>query len=440
MTFSNINNSYPKSLTFSKKESNIKLIVHGQGVFMFKTQEAENTKECCFSIYNKSQSNGLKVKFTSYAVLVNTIQTAEQLIDTNNKSGLTSKNGAYYWFSIDSQNEKLYAGIGEARIENVIYTYQFKDIKYSKQFLESLVSIHIPKTTSSYLQTITPLKLLRDPITQNVPMLIKNTNSLTMIDIAKNTYLPTAFLSPTEQKLYNCISGENFILNTSDFPDFSAAIEYNIATPGRWCYEKLKSKSTEFNTDKPNLLETYLRITLGQNNGESPGIPYVMEIWPPQHYSPIHNHGGASAVIRVLNGDINVSLFSYLCSDVDGIQPFNKVDFYKDDITWISPTLNQVHQLKNNNTENTCITIQCYMYENDNNTHYDYFDYIDDDGKKQQYEPDSDMDFVKFKETIKQEWENRPKIDIDEVNGVVEVPIIEKKLSCFEYFRKFLGF
>ena len=406
MTFSNTNNSYPKSLLFSKKESNIKLIVHGQGVFIFKTQDFENTKECCFSIYNKTQSNGLKVLFTTNSVSVSNINTFEKYVDSNNTCGLTSKNGAYYWFSLDSQNQRLYAGIGETRIENAIYTYQFEQ---NKQFLENLVSIHIPKTSSSFLQMLIPLKLLRDPITLNVPMLVKNTDDLTMEDIAKNTYLPTSYLTLTEQKLYNCISGKNFILNTSDFPDFTRAIEYNIATPGLWCYEKLKSKSTEFNPDKPNLLETYLRITLGQNNGESPGIPYVMEIWPPQHYSPVHNHGGSSAVIRVLHGDINVSLFSYLCSDVEGIQPFNTVNFYKDDITWISPTLNQVHQLKNTNNINTCITIQCYMYENNNNTHYDYFDYIDDDGKKQQYEPDSDMEYIKFKETIKQQWENRPK-------------------------------
>jgi hypothetical protein len=405
MTFSNTNNSYPKSLLFSKKESNIKLIVHGQCVFIFKNQDSENTKECCFNIYNKSQSNGLKVLFTTNSVSVSNISTFEKYVDSKNTNGLTSKNGAYYWFSLDSQNQRLYAGIGETRIENVIYSYQFEHS--NKQFLENLVLIHIPKTSSSFLQTLVPLKLLRDPITLNVPMLIKNTDDLTMEDISKNTYLPTSYLTTTEQKLYNCISGKNFILNTSDFPDFTRAIEYSIATPGLWCYEKLKSKSTEFNPDKPNLLETYLRITLGQNNGESPGIPYVMEIWPPQHYSPIHNHGGASAVIRVLNGNINVSLFSYLCSDAEGIQPFNKLDFYKDDITWISPTLNQVHQLRNTNRDNTCITIQCYMYEGDNNTHYDYFDYIDDDGKKQQYEPDSDMEFIKFKETIKQEWKNK---------------------------------
>jgi len=398
MTLANSNKNYPKTLSFSKKESDINLIINGQGVFIFETE----SKECSFSIYDNTKNYGLNIKFTNNNVFVNYIHDNVPLIDKNNKQGLTNNNGAYYWFSIDYQNQKLYAGIGEARLDNVIYQYQFEQTSVNKKTLECLVSIYLSND-------IVPLKLLRDPITLNVPLLIKNTDELSMEDISTNKYLPVAYLSPIAQKLYNCISGKNFILNTSDFPDFSNAIEYSIVTPGCWCYETLKTKSTEFNPDKPNLLETYLRITLGQNNGESPGVPYVMEIWPPMHYSPIHNHGGSNAVIRVLHGSINVSLYAYLCDQKETIDPFGKVDFEKDDITWISPTLNQVHKLNNLDERTTCITIQCYMYGNNDNTHYDYFDYIDDDGKKQQFDPDSDMEFIKFKETIKKEWLSKPK-------------------------------
>lgn len=256
------------------------------------------------------------------------------------------------------------------------------------------------------VENVEPLKLLRDPITKYVPLLVKDTDDLTMNDIAKNVFLPSSSLSSTSQILYNCISGKKFILNDLDFPDFSKAIEYSIKTPGKWCYEKLQEKSHEFSKDKPNILETYLRITLGENNGESPGIPYVMEIWPVGHYSPIHNHADAHAIIRVLHGSINVSLFPFLGSD----KPFGNKDFIKNDITWISPNLNQTHQLKNLETnKETCITIQCYMYDNENQIHYDYFDYLDDDNKIQQYEPDSDMEFIKFKELMKKEWSERKK-------------------------------
>jgi hypothetical protein len=226
-----------------------------------------------------------------------------------------------------------------------------------------------------------------------------------MADIAGGTIMPSANLSTMGQKLYRCISGRRFVLDDREFPDFSKAIEYSIATPGCWCNTTLKKKATEFNKDKPNFAETYLRITLGQNNGESPGIPYVMEIWPAGHYSPVHNHGGADAVIRVLHGSIHVSLFPYLAASEP---PFAVTRFKEGDVTWISPTLNQIHQLKNVDKK-TCVTIQCYMYETEDTAHYDYFDYVDDGGKIDPYEPDSDMDFLAFKALMRQEWAARPR-------------------------------
>ena len=411
MTYTKVSDREPKHLLLDEKKTSMNLIVHGQGVFIFQNQD--NTKSSCFQFYNKDNKNGLKVEFNLHSVKVNKIPSNDPLIDDTNNKGLVNKKGSYYWFSLDSQNQKLQAGVGEPRIENVIYSYQFPNSdktlwETNKSFLEDLISVNASD------KNIKPMKLLKDPITRSVPLLVKNTDELTMSHIANNQFLPNSHLSPTAQQLYDCISGKQFILNDSEFPDFSKAIEYSIATPGLWCYEKLKDKSTEFNKDDPNILETYLRITLSENNGESPGIPYVMEIWPVGHYSPIHNHGGSSAVVRVLNGKINVKLYPFLCyDDKDGIEPFKEVQVTQDEVTWISPTLNQIHQLHNlESNKDTCITIQCYMYESEDVKHYDYFDYLDNKGKKQNYEPDSDMDFILFKETMKQEWENRKNVEV----------------------------
>ena len=70
------------------------------------------------------------------------------------------------------------------------------------------------------------------------------------------------------------------------------------------------------------------------------------------------------------------------------------------------------------------------MYENEDTSHYDYFDYIDADGKKQQYEPDSDMDYLTFKQIIKEEWEN---INLDEDNKSLPEVV-------FDYFKYYLGY
>ena len=400
MTLSNSLYLKPKSILINEFIPEIDLIIHGQGVFLFKN--TNNNNQCIFNIYNKNMQDWLKFEFTKYSINVTKYPSKEPLIDEKNKQGLCDKLGAYYWVSIDYQNLRIYAGVGEPRMETVIYRYFMP--KNNKKFLEGLIKIQIPQETVS----LVPIKILRDPITFNIPLIVKNTNELTMNDVAQGAIMPKPNLTPICQKLYDCVSGEKFVLNDSDFPDFSRAIEYSIATPGCWCNQILINKSKEFSKD-PNIKETYIRITLGQNNGESPGIPYVMEIWPVGHYSPVHNHGGANAIIRVLNGSINVSLFPFLCPDKNEIKPFAVKDFYEGDITWISSTLNQVHQLKNLETNvDTCITIQCYMYDEGDKRHYDYFDYLDEDDNKQQYDPDSDMDFVKFKQTMRDEWENRP--------------------------------
>lgn len=379
--------SQPKALKIGKFLDKVTLIVHGQGVVIFDASEPGTLH---FS--DASGTSGLRVAFTETEINVNMEPSGEPLVDPRNSRGIVPKQGAYYWFSLDSQNQRLQAGVGEARMETLEYTFQATN---KKAFFESLVSV---KTTAFRIT-----RLLRDPITRVVPLLVKNTEQLTMDTV--ETYMPKANLSLTSQKLYDCISGSNFRLDTPDFHDFMNAIEYSIATPGKWCYERLKQKATEFDKDKPNYQETYLRITLGENNGESPGVPYVMEIWPVGHFSPIHNHGDSSAIIRVLNGSINVSLFPFLSDDV---VPFAKANFKKGDITWISPTLNQVHQLKNlEGNRETCVTIQCYMYEGENIVHYDYFDYIDGGSRKQQFEPDSDMDFAEFKKLMKKEWAER---------------------------------
>jgi hypothetical protein len=408
--------------------NNINLLIPGQGVFIFEYPEIQQPCSICF--YNQDKTDGLKVDIYVGSVKINRLSICDPLIDPDNKVGLVDKKGAYYWISLDAQNQVLSVGIGEARIETIIYKYQFKFQKdaddyrkENKKFLESLCVIEISKESNS----LKPLKLLRDPICNKIPLIVRNTEKLSMNDIAKGTYLPKANLSLMAQKLYDCIAGKNFVLDDKDFPEFSEAIEHSIITPGCWCYERLQEKSTEFNKDKPNLLETYLRITLGSNNGESPGIPYVLEIWPVGHYSPVHNHGASNAIIRVLHGSINVSLFPYLSasnSDKGGVERFGVADFVKDQITWISPTLNQIHQLKNLDTnKDTCITIQCYMYDNENTYHYDYFDYIDDNGKIEQYEPDSDMEFIEFKKLMKKEWHEMKKCRIFD--------IIKKCFNCF---------
>jgi predicted metal-dependent enzyme (double-stranded beta helix superfamily) len=354
-----------------------------------------------FALHSEKTNESIKIeiKHNQLSFYLNSKNLRLKVFD---KTALLNYQQASYWLSIDSQNKQILYGIGEARFETRMVSFNYanilseNDAKLLIECIATLTEIKLPEL-QHYIQ---PIQLFRDPIVEGVPLIVKDTEGLSMNDIAGNIYMPKANLSPIAQKLYDNIAGSNFTLNTPDFPQFSQAIEYSIATPGCWCYNKLIEKQNEFSEGKPNPLQTYLRITLGKNSGESPGVPYVMEIWPPGHYSPIHNHAGANAIIRVLHGAITVKLFRFLQDN----QAFAVTTFSEGDITWISPYLNQTHQLKNldGNVE-TCITIQCYMYDTEDLTHYAYFNYLNDD-TVEQFEPDSDADFEPFKSTIQKEW------------------------------------
>jgi len=134
----------------------------------------------------------------------------------------------------------------------------------------------------------------------DLPPFIISEQKITLLELERGTYTTPANLSPACQVLYGNIAGPNILLNTPDFPDFSKAIQRSVSTEGLLGWNLLKAKSTEFGKD--NFKGTYLRITLGYNLGDSPGVPYVLEIWPAGHYSPIHDHGDANAVIKVCLG------------------------------------------------------------------------------------------------------------------------------------------
>jgi len=149
-----------------------------------------------------------------------------------NELKIINNENIFYWISIDSQNQVIMGGGGEARLETSKFKNSFPyviptEYEKNKKFLESITSIDEKVNINS-------LKLLKDPIVNRVPLIVKKTNDLAMNDIANYTYLPHSFLTPINQKLYECISGKNFILNDKDFPCFSKAIEYSIASKTGW--------------------------------------------------------------------------------------------------------------------------------------------------------------------------------------------------------------
>ena len=138
--------------------------------------------------------------------------------------------------------------------------------------------------------------------------------------------------------------------------------------------------------------------------GNSPGVSFVIEIWPSKHKSPIHDHGEAYAVIKVLHGKINASYFTKLDKKL-GIKLEPDIMLEKGNVTWIGPDNYQIHQL-HNDFDRACVTIQCYQYAAKDISHDEYFEYLEEStGEKKRFTPNSDWDFISFKSLVKEEWE-----------------------------------
>ena len=123
-----------------------------------------------------------------------------------------------------------------------------------------------------------PLQLVCQPlpIVAKLPPIIVSSDSITLDQLAVGSATVPANLTPECQRLYSNVAGASITLDTADFPEFSKAIERSVNTEGLFCWKLLQQKSPEFG---------YLRITLGADLGNSPGAPYVLEIWPALHAS-----------------------------------------------------------------------------------------------------------------------------------------------------------
>lgn len=312
-----------------------------------------------------------------------------------------------YWFSLDTNNRKLRFGKGEMLPQLCLFevtlppapppgSNAFDPYAYiAKLRYIGLGGTPLPQPSAHFLWPV--------PITVGLPGLVVPSDAITLDDIAANRCTVSANLDEAAQVLYGTVAGRAIQLDTPDFPDFSAAIDYSIMTPGCWCYETLASKATEFG-GKPNPAETYLRITIGPNQGDSPGSPYVLEIWPGGHYSPIHDHGDAAAIIKVLHGTIWVELYPELSPAV--LDYYAEAVFEAGEVTFLSPQFYQIHKLINKNPAgHMTATIQCYRYPATDTAHYEYFDYIGEDDTIQHFTPNSDCEFLAFKEIVRKEWQ-----------------------------------
>ena len=195
------------------------------------------------------------------------------------------------------------------------------------------------KEVAGFIHMEPLIEVRKTPLVANPSPFVLDATKATLNIIDKGLYIFSSELPPACKVLYDttvkCALDLEFEMGVSEVR-LSDAVRYSINTEGAILNKTLKNKN-------------YLRITLGKGLGESPGIPYVLEFWPPGARSPIHNHGSVCGMIKILYGTIQNGCFNKVPSTVtDSKKNFRprelmKFDAYKDDVLWLSPEWSDNH-------------------------------------------------------------------------------------------------
>lgn len=103
--------------------------------------------------------------------------------------------------------------------------------------------------------------------------------SITLQDLADGKFTVVQNLSPECQRLYYNVAGPNIELDSSDFRDFSKAVERSCTIKGCIGWNMLDKKAGEFGKER-DFNGTYLRITLGMDLVRTPILPPHIQPFP----------------------------------------------------------------------------------------------------------------------------------------------------------------
>lgn len=256
-------------------------------------------------------------------------------------------------------------GIGYVMENNTMFMFTSNEIA-AKGSLGQVNQVSIDPTVQL------PSYTRYDPeaLIQDSPPLLVDYNELDLSNLQQN-FITWVELPYQAQVLYSKIAGANVVLSQTEID----SINYSLENDGCLLNEKLKNKTAQ----NPEL--GYIRGTFHNRFGNSPGHPFVLEIWPKGSHSPIHNHGDAVAIIKMLHGCLKSEWFNPLAqnsSDCVLIQPIKCEYLNKGQITWMTPDAYQTHRLSNADNRTATISIQAYSHVDSEIFLDEKFNYIND--------------------------------------------------------------
>lgn len=377
-----------------KPNNNLQFIISGQGTVKFKIDYDKNKKiDINIEIYEMKE-NGKKENIFYFILKDKHLE-----IKQDNKSIITTiydnkhdkDSNIMFWFSCDKNNKCLKFGEGEAlnmwTLLKTNVTTDLKNIKYFNININNNKFILNNDKSNIFISSL--------PIVTDMPPLVIKDDVINMEDIEDGNITVISNLPSECQKTYGIVAGVNIKLK----PDFINAIRNSLNKSDGVLWKKIMEKTKK--EHKTDYKETYIRVTLGNNMGFSPGIPFVLEIWPKDHYSPIHEHANSYAIIKVLHGKITVKLFPDLNKDYESW--YKKALLKENQVCWMMPGQYQIHQLINESYD-FCATLQCYRFSDNDMVHKETFSFINENGSKEEFVPESDFTYKELKEELKKEW------------------------------------
>lgn len=206
------------------------------------------------------------------------------------------------------------------------------------------------------------------------------------------------------RRLYQIARSQNLKLTDEE----ANAINYSIESEGCSLNVTLKAKAKK-SFGASDSRTAYVRVTFDYIDGGAPGQPYVFEIWPKGHFSPIHNHGDTVAVIKMLHGSLKSEWYNPLSDEVnEELKPAMVGNIVKGDITWMTPCYYQTHKLINENSTTAAMSIQSYAHVETVSNHSESFNYIlPNEGKLKRFYPNSDYTFDELIEIVLREYRTK---------------------------------
>jgi len=270
---------------------------------------------------------------------------------------------------------------------------------------KKVVKAVAPGTKAGFIHVEPLIEVRKEPLVVNPSPFVLDASKVTMNLIDKHQFIFSSELPGPCRVLYDTI--KNIGLDTEyemGIMDckLSDAVRHSMTTEGCLLHKTLQHKH-------------YLRITIGPSANQSPGIPYVLEFWPPGAESPVHNHGSVCAIVKVLFGTIQNGTYNKMPSrvyDADATDKFEpkqlfQFDCNKGDALWMSPEWYQTHQLRNV-SDDFCATLNCYKYDEDDPIQWNLFDYVNDEnGQMGNFFPNTDFSFGEMRRIVLEEWEKK---------------------------------